>query len=60
MNETIDVGFVSQITDANNQKKGDSGIVMDYRPTSGIIVVESASYELVENDVITIVGMKYV
>ena len=52
--------FVSQITDANNQKKSDSGIVMRYAPSSGVIIVENASYELAENDVITIIGMKYV
>ena len=59
-NTDRDMGFISQITDSSDVIKENSGIVMDYRPTSGVVRVECAPGYLAENDVITIIGMKYV
>ena len=55
-----DMIFVSQLVDSNNVLKQDSGIVMDYRSSSGVIRVECAPGYLVENDVITLIGMRFV
>jgi hypothetical protein len=55
-----EVMFIPKIADSTGVLKEGSGVVMDYRPTSGIVRVECAPGYLVENDTITIIGMRYV
>ena len=57
--DTDDVGFTTQVVDSTNKVKTD-GMKVDYNTSSGVIVVENADTNLAENDIVTVIGMKFV
>lgn len=55
-----DAIFVSEIKNSSNAIVSNSGVIMEYFPSSGLIYVWADSSILAENNVISVIGMKYV